>query len=80
MLAWALSENRRAFPLRTAGLELAVPVPLALLLIKRAGPSSRRIGSRRRSAPAGRRARPQNNQRSTATVTALECEVALHVK
>ena len=34
----------RAFSWRTPGLGLAVPVPLALLLIKRAGPSTRRIG------------------------------------
>ena len=40
-LACALSENRRAFSWRTPGLGLAVPVPLALLLIKRAGPSTR---------------------------------------
>ena len=48
VLAWAISENRRAFPWRTPGLGLAVPVPLALLLIMRAGPSTRRIGLRRR--------------------------------
>ncbi len=47
-LAWALSENRRAFSWRTPGLGLAVPVPLALLLIKRSGPSTRWIGLRRR--------------------------------
>ena len=53
VLAWALSENRRAISWRTPGLGLAVPVPLALLLIKRSVPSTRRIGLRRRSAPAG---------------------------
>ena len=31
VLAWALSENRRAFSWRTPGLGLAVPVPLAFL-------------------------------------------------
>ena len=48
VLAWALSENRRGFSWRTPGLGLAVPAPLALLLIKRSGPSTRWIGLRRR--------------------------------
>ena len=48
VLAWAISENRRAFSWRTPGPGLAVPVPLALLLIKRSVPSTRRIGLRKR--------------------------------
>ena len=33
-LAWALSENRRAFPLRTVAAGLALQIALALLLLK----------------------------------------------
>ena len=36
-LAWAISENRRAFPWRTAAIGLAVQLALALLLIKLPG-------------------------------------------
>ena len=36
-LAWAISENRRAFPWRTAAIGLAVQIALALLLIKLPG-------------------------------------------
>ena len=36
-LAWAISENRRAFPWRTAAIALAVQLALALLLIKLPG-------------------------------------------
>lgn len=36
-LAWAISENRRAFPWRTAAIALAVQFALALLLIKLPG-------------------------------------------
>ena len=37
LLAWALSENRRAFPWRTAAIGLVMQVLLALLLIKLPG-------------------------------------------
>ena len=36
-VAWAISENRRAFPWRTAAIGLAVQIALALLLIKLPG-------------------------------------------
>ena len=77
VLAWTLSENRRAFSWRTPGLGLAVPVPLALLLIKRSVPSTRRIGLRRRWQAGG----PGRITISAAPrPLRLWGEVALHVK
>ena len=76
VLAWALSENRRAFTWRTPGLGLAEPVPLALILIKRADPSNRRISLRRRPAGGPGRMTVSAAQRPLR----LRGEVALHVK
>ena len=44
-LAWALSENRRAFPLRTVAAGLALQIALALLLLKVAAARSALLSS-----------------------------------